>query len=295
MGNNSNSRQQVVSAQMPKIVVIDDSEIVLAVVKSALTGAGYEVVVHDRSAGCVALILQEKPDLVLMDVNLPGLSGDVLVSMLAKALPGGETIVLLHSSLPIGLLRAKAAAAGAQGFIQKSGDSFRLVREVNHWLKRLTSSGRMRAAAPVASDERASGSMPVATLNVLLVDDDMSVLSTYRRLLQSERMSVEFALSGAQALRRLLSEGPPDVVVCDVLLPDVSGSEVYQRAVASESSYRKRFVMATGAAAMPAVAAFLSGFAGPVLHKPIAGDRLIAAIRACQPGARPLPKQSAGA
>jgi CheY-like chemotaxis protein len=332
-----------VVSRKPKIVVIDDSEIVLEVTKGALEGAGYDVVTHDRPAGCVALILHEKPDLVLMDVNMPGLGGDTIVSVLGKAAPTSETIVLLHSSLSGEVLRGKAAAAGAHGVIQKSGDLFGLVREVGRWLKRASgggamSSGNMRAAAVHSSDDKApSGTRPAAPVintgtvintalgagsgsltsaappssdslrgdrrssgtlrvdvpTVLLVDDDMAVLSSYRRTLQVQDISIEFALSGAQALRRLLSDKPPDVVVCDMLLPDVSGVEVYQRAVSAEPSYRQRFAVATGASGMPEVAAFLTTFSGPVLYKPVEPGQLTSAVRACLNGARPFLKSGA--
>jgi CheY-like chemotaxis protein len=308
-----------VSVRKPKIVVIDDSEIVLEVTKGALEGAGYDVVTHDRPAGCVALILHEKPDLVLMDVNMPGLGGDTIVSVLAKAQPTGDTVVLLHSSLSADVLRAKAATAGAHGFIQKSGDLFSLVRELSRWLKRYNpgasmSSGNMRAALSLSNDDlRASGTRPAAPVvvsvppsgdgavetsrrtsgissvdaqTVLLVDDDMSVLSGYRRHLQDEQFSVEFALSGAQALRRMLSDNPPGAVICDMLLPDVSGMDVYRRAVAEEPSYRQRFAVATGASNMPKVAEFLSTFSGPILNKPIQPAKLTAAVRTCLAGAR---------
>jgi CheY-like chemotaxis protein len=313
-----------VSVRKPKIVVIDDSEIVLEVTKSALEGAGYDVVTHDRPAGCVALILHEKPDLVLMDVNMPGLGGDTIVSVLAKAQPTGDTVVLLHSSLSAEVLRTKSAAAGAHGFIQKSGDLFGLVREVSRWLKRYNaagsmSSGNMRAALSLSNDEprgsgmrpavtaavvsasasaspssdsalevarRTSGTLRVDAHSVLLVDDDMSVLSGYRRHLQNEDLSVEFALSGAQALRRMLSDTPPDVVVCDMLLPDVSGMDVYRRATEAEPSYRQRFVVATGASMMPKVAEFLSTFSGPTLNKPVPPAQLTAAVRSCLSTAR---------
>jgi CheY-like chemotaxis protein len=311
-----------VSVRKPKIVVIDDSEIVLEVTQSALEGAGYDVVTHDRPTGCVALILHEKPDLVLMDVNMPGLGGDTIVSMLARAQPTGETVVLLHSSLSAEVLRAKAAAAGAHGYLQKSGDLFTLVREINRWLKRNNSagslsSGNMRAALALSNDERGSGmraavviaapsgaslspvsdgatatgkhtsgTVRVDAASVLLIDDDMTVLSGYRRQLQNEDVSVEFALSGAQALRRLLSDNPPDAVICDMLLPDVSGMEVYERAVAAEPSYRQRFAVATGASMMPEVAAFLVTFKGPVLEKPIQPAQLSAALRTCLSGVR---------
>ena len=309
------------SVRKPKIVVIDDSEIVLEVARGALEGAGYDVVTHDRPAGCVALILHEKPDLVLMDVNMPGLGGDTIVSVLAKAQPTGDTVVLLHSSLSAEVLRAKASAAGAHGFIQKSGDLFALVREISRWLKRYgsagsMSSGNMRAALALSADEtrvsgtrraaapvapptatgdalevpRTSATVRVDAPSVLLVDDDMAVLSSYRRSLQNEDLTVEFALSGAQALRRILSDTPPAVVICDMLLPDVPGIEVYQRAIASDPSYRQRFAVATGASTMPRVAEFLQAFNGPVLHKPVSAAELAAAIRSCLNGARYLAK-----
>jgi CheY-like chemotaxis protein len=322
------------SLRKPKIVVIDDSEIVLEVTRGALEGAGCDVVTHDRPNGCVALILHEKPDLVLMDVQMPGLGGDTIVSVLAKAQPGGDTVVLLHSSLSAEVLRAKAKAAGAQGFIQKSGDLFALVREVGRWLKRYStagslSSGSMRAALSLSNDDpRSSGMRPAAAMvkaspsspgmpavssaeavielgrrtsqtlrvdapTLLLIDDDMTVLSSYRRQLQNEDVSVEFALSGAQALRRLLSDTPPDCVICDMLLPDISGIEVYQRAVSADSSYRQRFGVATGASTMPKVAAFLSTFSGPIVYKPVEPALLSSAVKACLAGARVHSRSSA--
>lgn len=298
------------AGRKPKIVVIDDSEIVLAVTKVALEGAGYELVTHDRPAGCVALILHEKPDLVLMDVNMPGLGGDTIVSVLAKAAPTSETIVLLHSSLSAEVLRGKASAAGAHGFIQKSGDLFALVREVNRWLKRVNSSGHMPAARTLTADERSSssalaaaravsappssdaarvrssGTVRVDAPTLLLVDDDMAVLSGFRRHLQAEDLAIEFALSGNQALRRLLSDTPPDAVVCDMLLPDISGVEVFQRAVAADPSYRQRFAVATAGYTVPEIATFLAGFSGPVLKKPIEARQLTQAVKSCLAGGR---------
>jgi CheY-like chemotaxis protein len=313
-----------VAGPRPKIVVIDDSEIVLEVAKLALEGAGYDVITHDRPAGCVALILHEKPELVLMDVNMPGLGGDTIVSVLAKAAPTSDTIVLLHSSLSAETLRTKATTAGAHGFIQKSGDLFSLVREVNRWLKRLNSSANMRAARAIASDERAlsgthaaaraaaaaappssgalstpnsprrpSGTLRVDAPTLLLVDDDMAVLSGFRRHLQAEDISIEFALSGGQALRRMLSDKQPDVVVCDMLLPDISGVEVFHRAVAADPSYRQRFAVATGGYAVPEVAAFLAGFGGPVLKKPVDPGQLSQAVRSCLSVRRPILKTGA--
>jgi len=119
------------------------------------------------------------------------------------------------------------------------------------------------------------------------------VLSGFRRHLQADDLSIEFALSGGQALRRMLSDNQPDVVVCDMLLPDISGVEVFQRAVAADPSYRQRFAVATGGYAVPEVAAFLASFSGPVLRKPIEPAQLSQAVRSCLSVGRPFLKSGA--
>jgi DNA-binding response OmpR family regulator len=328
-----------------KILVIDDDEIVLATVCAALQAAGHLVVTHDRATGSVALILQQKPDLVLIDVNLPHLSGDTIVGVVVKAQPAGDTVMLLHSGLSANILKAKAEAAGAEGFVQKTGDMFALVREVNRWLKRSGNSGRLQAAADsgyassssnlraapqvvdprsenlrvgpelslpssgrlrvareisalLEEEARPSGTRPVApTLHdqptteygveartqpptVLLVDRDMGVLSTYRRYLQADELTVEYALSGSAALRCILSGNPPDAAVCDAFMTDLSGLDLYRRALAVTLSWRQRMVL-TSDVQVPSKAHGFAEFGGHLLLKPVSSEALRNAVRAC--------------
>jgi DNA-binding response OmpR family regulator len=279
------------ATQQRKILLIDDSEVVLEVTRAALEGAGHRVVTHDRAAGCVALILQEKPDLVLMDVNMPHLAGDTIVSVLSKAQPTADTVILLYSSLSADVLRAKADAVGAHGFLQKTADQFTLVREVNYWLRRslTTSSGRMRVAmelglSPSSGKMRAAPELGAAELRahtptVLLMDHDMSVLSSYRRHLQVDPFSVEYALSGSTALRRILSDNPPDVAVCNVM-PDFSGMDLYRRALSLALNWRQRIVL-TRESEMPASGEHFAGFSGLLLIKPVTAETLRNAVWGC--------------
>src|SRR5262245_18277968 len=110
------------------ILVVDDSEVVLTVTRSVLEQSGYRVLTHPGPAGCVAVILQEKPDLVLIGVNMPKLAGEAIVKLFGKAQPNSETIILLFSTLPAADLEGRAALAGAHGFIRKIEDRFELVR-----------------------------------------------------------------------------------------------------------------------------------------------------------------------
>ena len=130
----------------PTVMVIDDSEIVLSVTRNVLEGAGYRVVTHPRPAGCVALILQEKPELVLIDVNMPLIGGDTIVKLFGKARPNNDTIVLLYSSLSQAALEAKVKSSGAHGFIQKTEDGHDFLRQLNLVEARDNSSSKLRAA-----------------------------------------------------------------------------------------------------------------------------------------------------
>lgn len=297
------------------IMVIDDSEIVLSVTRNVLEGAGFRVITHSRPSGCVALILQEKPDLVLIDVNMPQIGGDTIAKLFGKARPNNDTTVLLYSSLSRAALEAKVKSSGAHGYIQKSEDGYDFLRQLSVWLKRaasLTSSSKLRATRIEASEDelstRPSGARPTArqysppaeapvesvdtsftgrssgtlALNlpvVLFLDDDMAALSALRREVQSEPYLVEFALSGAQALRRILSATAPTLVVSDLLMPEPGGAEVYRRAVAADPKWRDRFVFVTGAGIVPEITAFLGTFSGVVLDKPVRGEALRATIR----------------
>src|SRR5829696_7836085 len=98
------------------VLVIDDSLIVLEVAKVSLEDAGFHVITRSRTSGAVSAILTVQPDIVLLDVNMPMISGDVIAGILARTAPALNTAVILHSSLPIELLRLKAIAAGAHGY-----------------------------------------------------------------------------------------------------------------------------------------------------------------------------------
>ena len=142
----------------PTVMVIDDSEIVLSVTRSVLESAGFRVLTHPRPSGCVALILQERPQLVLIDVNMPLIGGDTIAKLFGKARPNNDTIVLLYSSLSAAALEAKVKSCGAHGYIQKTEDGYDFLRQLNVWLKQAAgiSSSKLRAAQLEGNEEEPS-------------------------------------------------------------------------------------------------------------------------------------------
>lgn len=106
-----------------KILLVDDSRLQRAVIQRDLTIAGYTVVAAADGEEGLRRAGEELPDLILLDMMLPKLSGlDVLRRL--KASPETQAIpVVVLSGLSKGN-GEKLAAEGAAGFCEKSDTSF---------------------------------------------------------------------------------------------------------------------------------------------------------------------------
>lgn len=100
---------------MPKIVIVDDSDLILKILVRQLESAGYTVQAQSKPMNALMAVLRSRPELVLLDVNVPELDGP----RFCQSVPG-STRVLLHSSQSDEALRAVAEQWGAHGFIGKS-------------------------------------------------------------------------------------------------------------------------------------------------------------------------------
>jgi CheY-like chemotaxis protein len=114
---------------MKRIMLMDDSEMFLAVTASALEEAGYEVVCANDLAQLAELRQQRTSDLVLMDVQMPEAFGDDVALTLRHAYGISAPIYLL-SSLEEDELAERVKWAGIDGFIPKQLGVEAIVRRV---------------------------------------------------------------------------------------------------------------------------------------------------------------------
>jgi len=111
-----------------KVLVVDDDPVALEVVRERLVGAGYEVIVRDQALGTSEFIFLHQPDVVLLDVRMPGLSGDKLAAILSRRELTKRVTVILHSGSKenLALLAKESNAFGA---IQKTSDDKKFLAE----------------------------------------------------------------------------------------------------------------------------------------------------------------------
>jgi DNA-binding response OmpR family regulator len=105
--------------QSDTILVADDSMTILAMVSSRLERAGYDVVTAARGDEALRLVGENRPRLVLLDVEMPGLDGvEVARRIRADEALAGTFIVLL-TSLSEASEVATGMAAGADAYLTK--------------------------------------------------------------------------------------------------------------------------------------------------------------------------------
>lgn len=115
-----------------RVVVVDDDEEQLSMVSRMLRAEGCEVETTSSPFGVSNLVSAFRPDVVLIDVNIPALSGDKILSVLRRH--QSKARLVLFSAADESKLRRLAGEVGADGWIQKGCDarqmSERLVRLV---------------------------------------------------------------------------------------------------------------------------------------------------------------------
>ncbi len=117
-----------------KILVVDDSRTNLVWAQMHLEKDGYEVVTRDEPLGTTLEVLREKPDLILLDVEMPLLQGNEIVPTL-KSGRGATLPVVLYSSLPLPELKARVESSGANGFIQKTHNAPDFLRQIRKYFE----------------------------------------------------------------------------------------------------------------------------------------------------------------
>src|SRR6478735_4749704 len=120
--------------RMPKkILVVDDSDLCRDLTRMMLEDRGYVVVTLDSGLGLSRALGREKPDLVLLDVTMPAVSGTQIVEV-TRQHKLHRCPIVLFSDRPPNELSVLARNCGAAGFIPKTSDADSLAASVGRFL-----------------------------------------------------------------------------------------------------------------------------------------------------------------
>lgn len=196
---------EVEGGRGPLVLVVDDDARAAHLITRALQAGGYRTAVVGDGAGALEAARRLRPAAITVDVLLPGLDGWEVLRRL-KAEPATRDIPVVVISVVDE--HQWAYALGAADYFVKPVDRQALLDRLGRY-----------APAP------AGRARPVG---VLVIDDDAAARRLVRDILTPEGFVVTEAGDGALGLE-LAARARPDVILCDLLMPEMSGFEVVAR------------------------------------------------------------------
>ena len=112
----------------PRIVAIDDEVEFIDMIKSYFEPRGYDITVAIRGTKGIELIKENKPDVVLMDLKMPGIDGDEVLSLL-KSMDPSPKVIFVTAYNDGGKTKARLLKMGAYAYFDKPVSSLRELEE----------------------------------------------------------------------------------------------------------------------------------------------------------------------
>ena len=255
-----------------RILVVEDSPDIRVLIRMLLEAAGHEVITASDGREGVETAKRERPDLVLMDLSLPVLSGWEATKALKETPETASIPVVAVTAHAMHGDRERALAAGCDGFIPKPIDEETFETLVGSYLRPTVEESSLAEPAP-ETPARTGFAEPG---RILVVDDHAEVAEIIRQDLESEGHRVVLARTLEQATELARDDDPFDLAIVDVMLGPDSGYDLAAELVSRSGEYLPVLLVTAGE--IDRERGFAAG-ADDFVAKPIDPTELVARAR----------------
>ena len=220
-----------------RILIVDDEAQNLELMEAMLASAGHEIFLAHEGEEALRLARERRPDLILLDLMMPGLSGFEVCARVKTDPQTGGIPVLFVTALSEMSNKERAVAAGGDDFLTKPFQRTELltrveallrVRHLNRDLDRALaylyelelSRHAQQPKKPAAPTPPAEGAG-----TILVVDDELLARQLFTDVLREAGYITHEAENGGRALE-IARQETIDVVLLDIMMPGMSGLEV---------------------------------------------------------------------
>ena len=233
----------------PLVLVIDDDATVQDLLRRSLNRDGFRVETASDGATGLARARELRPAIITLDVMMPGMDGWEVLAALKEDPETADIPVIVVSIVDE---RGLGFSLGAADYLTKPLNFSRLSSVVNRHAK-------------VGQGQR-----------VLVVEDDEATQELLQKRLTKEGWQVVAASNGREALERL-TQGPPDLVLLDLMMPEMDGFEFLEAFRKQPGCAQTTVVVMTAKILTPADHLRLRGQVSQVVAKANLSPEMLAA------------------
>ncbi len=115
---------------MKTALVIEDNEDNLKLITFILQKNGYRTMEAENGQEGIAMVSREKPDFIILDIQLPDIDGEEVLREIRMLESGGAIPVVAMTSFAMSGDRERLLAAGCNGYIEKPIDPFSVIKQI---------------------------------------------------------------------------------------------------------------------------------------------------------------------
>lgn len=222
-----------------KILIVEDEEVLLEVLKKKLENEGYDVLIAKDGEEGLKKFREEGPDLVLLDIIMPRMGGFEVMREIVKDpdLAKIPIIIISNSGQPIEI--EEATKLGAVDYLIKAEfspeDVVKKIRQNLATDKGHISGMNVPVKTPVIEEKETkknlggnSGSRGDSGGRILVIEDDRFLRDLIVQKLKKEGFVVLEAIDGEEGIK-MTREHLTDLVLLDLILPGIDGFEVLKK------------------------------------------------------------------
>lgn len=158
---------------MKKILIVEDDEVVRRNLKELLEESGYEALVLDDFKNALEIILEKNADLILLDINIPYINGEVLVKEIRKE---SDVPIIMVTSRDSETDEALSISFGADDYITKPYNPNILLLRIGAVLKRSENTSPLLSYKDLKINMQ-KGTIKKGDLEIILTKNEMIIFN----------------------------------------------------------------------------------------------------------------------
>ncbi len=268
-----------------RVLVVDDIDVNVRLLEAKLLSEYYQVLTASSGPAALEIAKDEKPDIVLLDVMMPGMDG-LEVCRLLKAAPDTRYIpVVMVTALSDVSDRLKGLEVGADDFLTKPVNDLalfarvrslvRLKRTLDEWMLREEINGRLTALPGQASPAELERFEPA---RILVLEDNLLGAHKLKQILEPLTSDLALVKSNAEAQARAI-EGNFDLIILSMTLEREDPLRLVAQMRAIEQTRQLPVLLILDDGDYPRLAKGLDLGANDYIIRPIERNELIARAR----------------
>ncbi|WP_018478658.1 response regulator [Pontibacter roseus] len=259
------------------ILIVEDNEVENQAVAELLLAHNLKSTSAYSAEEAEQVLARQKVDCIILDLNLPGMKGYDWMKKIKSQTGLSDIPIIIYSGKDLSEEEETQLKQFANTIIIKNEYSYlRLLDEVQLFLH------KVNQKLPPGNEFKMKLHVPEEVLRgrkVLVVDDDVRNIYSLSSLLELHGMEVVAAYDGKEALEKLETEKKIDMVLMDVMMPEMDGIEATKR-IRENSRFKQLPIIALTAKAMKedkenCIAAGASDY----VPKPVDTDKLLTLMR----------------